>query len=364
MSEPNYLPAAYTPAVPAVSQTNETSAALLGARAEAEIKARTFVALSRPRSMEQFREKMLTSCERFRFADAAMYDKPVGGGKTASGLSIRFAEEAARLFGNLDISVTVISEDDERRVIEAVGVDLENNLVHRAQAVVPKYVERLQPRQGDEIIGQRKNSRGIMTYKIRASDDAMFTEHQKNAAKAVREVVLKHIPAEIKEECEERIEQTMKELGDKDPDKFRDQVLSGFYRLGVTREQVEEYLGKSVSQMNVAELHMLRRVAQGIKQGEGTWAEAMDAKRAERAPAPAAAPSTGGLKGATSKLNDALRSTAAAPAPAAAAAAPEAPAPPPAPTPTAEELAAEIAAQDAETARLDQQAEKGTTKRR
>jgi hypothetical protein len=255
----------------AVSQTNETGAAMLGARARAEIEARAVMAMRNPRNVERFRDNMLAACDRPRFADAAMYEKPVGGNKTVAGLSIRFAEECARNYGNLDTSVVVISEDDERRVLEAVGVDLETNVVHRTQAVVPKYVERLNPRQGDEVIGHRTNSRGVTTYKIRATDDAMFTEHQKAAAKAKREVILMHIPSDIREECEERIERTLNAVGD-DPEKFRKSVVAAFDRVGVVEAQIEKFLGKPLSGANIAELKRLKRIHAAISQGETTWA--------------------------------------------------------------------------------------------
>src|SRR4051812_26168305 len=95
----------------AVTKTNETASAMMGARARAEIEARTIVAINRPRNVDLFKGNMLAACDRVRFADAAMYEKPVGGGKMATGLTIRFAEECARNYCNLDTSVVVVSED-------------------------------------------------------------------------------------------------------------------------------------------------------------------------------------------------------------------------------------------------------------
>lgn len=281
----------FSPTTPVAGERNESAAAVLGAREAASIQARTIVAMNRPRNVENVRARLLATCKRFRFADAAVYEKPVGGGKNATGLSIRFAEEAAREWKNLDVAIGIIAEDDEGRTIEGTAVDLENNLVHRAQARVPKYVERLQPRKGDEIIGERLNSRNVKTYKIRASDDALFTEHQKHAAKLRREIILAHIPADIKEECEETMAATMSEIGGKDPDAFRNQMLNAFASIEVTREMIEEFLGKSASQMNVAEMFLLKRIFRGIQEGEGTWKEVMDAKHPNRAPGEVQQPS-------------------------------------------------------------------------
>lgn len=272
MSEqhPGYAVATLPPSPGAVSKTNESASAMLAARARAEIEARTIVALNRPRDLGAFRAAMLAACLRPAFADAALWERPVGGNKTATGLSIRFAEEAARHYRNLDVSVSVVAEDDESRTIEAIAIDLEANIVHRAQGVIPKYVERSSTREGDEVVRSRTNSRGNKTFRIRANDDALFTEHQKMAAKLKREAVLFHIPSDIKEECEEQIEATLKEIGS-DPEKFRVQVVQKFERAGVSEAQIAKYLGKSLGQANLAELRMLRRVFNAITQGETTW---------------------------------------------------------------------------------------------
>lgn len=324
--------ARYTPQSTAPSKTNETGAVMLAARARAEIESSMIVAIQRPRDVDHFREVILKACDRPIFADQAMYEKPTGrknGKETfATGLSIRFAEEAARHYGNLDISVTVIAEDDESRTIEAKGVDLETNVWYRAQAKFAKYVERLNPRQGEEVVGSRVNSRGVTTYKIRASDDQIFMEHQRAAAKATREVTLKLIPSWVKEECEERIERTLDQVG-KDPEKFRSQVASAFDRKGVSLAALEKYLGKSLSSADVSELKLLKRIYNSISQGETTWAEIVGQKEADAAESVAA--SDKGVDGLKSKLGGKAKpaaepaAQAAEPAKDAAAAVPEKP---------------------------------------
>lgn len=303
-------PAGATPTV-SVSKTNETAAAGLAARARAEIETRTLMAWRLPRDLVRFRQRMVDACNRIAFADSAMWERPVGSGKTTSGLSIRFAEECARNYTNLDISIVVVSEDDEHRVIEAVGVDLEVNVIHRVQAVIPKYVERLAPRAGDEIMSQRTNSRGITTYRIRANDDAMFTEHQRAAAKAKREVILFFIPSEIKEECEELIERTIAQVGG-DPEKFRAKLIKTFDRIAVEEKQLEKYLGKVLSQASIPELKMLQRAYNAINQGETTWDDLMAAKRGPTNETTAEKPAGNGTTG----LRDVVAKRAAAAKPA------------------------------------------------
>lgn len=299
----------YAPSATAVSKTNETGAVMLAARARAEIESSMIVAMQRPRDIERFREVMLKACDRPIFADQAMYEKPMGKNKAVTGLSIRFAEEAARNLGNIDVSCTVIAEDDETRTLEARGVDLETNVWYRATARFAKYVERLSVKPGDEVIGSRVNSRGALTYKLRATDDQIFTEHQKAAAKATREVTLKLVPSWVKEECEERIERTMEAVG-KDPAKFGKSVTKLFDRLGVSLSALEKFLGKSLALADTSELKRLKRIHTAIQQGETTWADIVGAKEAEGSGA--AHPTAKGAGALKEKLN---KRAPAAPAP-------------------------------------------------
>lgn len=268
-----------------VSQRNESSSTMLAARARAEIEASMLVAKQWPRDIDQFRDVMLKTCERPIFADQAMYAKPTGKDKQgketfATGLSIRFAEEAARTIGNIDVSVLVVAEDDESRTLEATCTDLETNVRYRAQAKFAKYVERRSPRNGEEIVGSRTNSRGDTVYKIRASDDQVFMEHQRNAAKASREATLKLIPAWVKEECEERIERTMKAV-DGNPEAFRAKLIVTFDKIGISIAALEKFLGKTLASADLSELKLLRRAFNAVSQGETTWAEIAGAKDAE-----------------------------------------------------------------------------------
>lgn len=286
-----------------MAAANETGAAVLGQRERAAIEARTFMAWKNPRTFDRSRATLLKASERFRFADNAVYAKPMGEGKTAVGLSIRFAEEFVRAWGNLDVAVNVIADSDEFAVIEGVAVDLETNNVIRQQARVPKYVERKKPRQGDEILSQRTNSRGQVTYRIRAHDDAFFMLMQNMSAKMWRTVALKHCPSDLAEELEEACERTLQQLGGKDPEQFLRGIEQAFAKQGVTREMLEAFLGKGLSALNVAEMHQLRRIATALKQSETTWAEIIadkaekDAAVTERAAAKVPAPEGEKAKG-------------------------------------------------------------------
>ena len=104
----------------------ETAASAMAAQAEALVKARMTVALARPRDIDGVRLKMLKECDRVGFADEAIYLKPMGGdNKALEGLSIRFAEAAIQLMGNIDVLCPVVYDDDEKRIIQVTVLDLE-----------------------------------------------------------------------------------------------------------------------------------------------------------------------------------------------------------------------------------------------
>ncbi len=73
----------------------------LAAKEIASVQARYVMAAARPRSWMEARTRILRECERPGFAEAAWYSKPIGAGKSVGGLSIRFAEAAARYAGNV-----------------------------------------------------------------------------------------------------------------------------------------------------------------------------------------------------------------------------------------------------------------------
>lgn len=274
----------------------QAGAAALAARVEAEVKARTFVALQRPRNTDRFRQRLLESCQSQRFADAAWYKKPIGGGHVF-GFSIRFAEECARFYGNLDISSDIISEDDERRVVQCCVVDLESNVPWRTTIVVPKTVERRNPKSGDEIVRVRTNSQGVPVSVVKATDDQIFTTQMALTSKSVRNLILAHIPSDIKEEAEDAIRATQAGEVDRDPVKYRRKMVDAFFAVGVTVEQLTAYLGHALEEATPVELFDLGALGKAIKAGEGTWADVIEAKR-RTAPTTATEETTPPSKGA------------------------------------------------------------------
>jgi hypothetical protein len=256
----------------AVVETNSTAAA---AREKAAIEARVLQAMHRPRDFELARVRILRTCQRPKFAEAARYRKPVGNNKYVDGLSVRFAEEIRVLWGNLAVDAFLVFDDEARRVYRVQGTDLETNASDGVDIMVEKQVERKFPKQGDEVLGERINSKGEKVFTIVANEDALLTKTNNMIAKARRNVILTLIPADIKEEAEQQCIDTLNDRDAKDPEGAKKAILDNFYNVGVTPAQLAEFLGHATDVVNPAELSLLRRIYQGIRDGEGTWTDVM-----------------------------------------------------------------------------------------
>lgn len=279
-----------------IAVPGETSAAATASRERAIVEARALVALHRPRDFEGARLRLLTACKRPGFARQARYAKPVGDKKTVEGLSIRFAEEARVLWGNMDVSASCVFDSELKSVYRIVGLDLESNASDTREIVIQKTVERKFPKPGDEVISSRQNSRNETTYLIRANEDALLVKENAQIAKARREVILSLIPADIKDECEQLCIDTMKRRDAEDPEGAKRDVLEAFFKVGVMPAQVATYLGHPVEAITPAELVKLRTVYTSLRDGEATWAEIMETvgKTDDAgAPAPEKTPKTG-----------------------------------------------------------------------
>lgn len=292
----------------ALERTAETASALLAAQAEAMVKARFTVALRRTRDWDDVRTKLLKACERPGFAGsatnektwgAAWFRKPVGEG--VEGFSIRFAEEAVRCMGNIDVEPTTLYEDDQKRIIRLSVLDLESNVAYHSTIVVEKTVVRRFLKKGEEALRVMVNSRGETTYLMPATDDDMLSKQNNLISKAVRNGVLRLVPGDIQAECRTRILAIRHGEAAKDPDAFRRKVVDGFAKLNVLPSHLKEMLGHDLAQASPAELTDLRELWQAIDEGRTTWAEALQQTKGDEATesTPATKP---GLAGLTEKL--------------------------------------------------------------
>lgn len=251
------------------------SSSALAQQAVAMVQARYVMALKKPRDMDQVRQDLLKECRRPVFARVARYHKPIGKG--VEGPSIRFAETAVRCMRNLIVDTIVISNTRTERVIRVVVSDLETNATYTKDICVEKTVERSSPKDGQEILSQRKNSRGNWTFTVAASEDDLLNKEAALISKATRTCVLRLIPGDLMDEAMWQVQETLRNAAAKDPDGERKSIIDAFSGLNVRAEELNAYLGHPIATASPEEIVHLRAVFATVKEGACTWKDALDA---------------------------------------------------------------------------------------
>jgi len=297
-----------------IAVQHETAAAAVAASAKATIEARYIVAMKRPRNMDNVRTLLLRECRRPGFAEAARYRKPVGRkyneetrqweAAHVEGLSVRFAEAAMRLMGNLSVEAASLYDDAQKVIVRVSVTDLETNAVVTTDVTVAKTVERKTLKKGQRALRERLNSYGDKVFLVEATDDEVLNRVNALASKAKRNAVLSLLPADIRDECDETCVRVMHDADAKDPDAAKKKLLDAFAGIGVLPGSLAEYLGHDTAQLAPAELAELRATYAAIRDGETTWSAVVDARRDDGAGS--ATQEAGAIRTRSSEMTDEL----------------------------------------------------------
>jgi hypothetical protein len=254
---------------------SDPSAVAMAEAAKARIQAAYLMALKKPRSEDEARIRILEACRRPEFAARVEYNKPISGTKGIKGPSIRFAETALRLWGNIESDIQVIYDDDKIRRVKVRLTDLQTNASYTKELSVKKTVERksTKGRDASEIYGERLNSWGEKVYIVAATDDEMLTKESALISKAIRTEGLRLIPSDIIDDALATARETISKHDAQDPAAAKKRLFDSFAGIGVRPKEIEKYLKHSIDTISPAELQDLRGVYQAIKEGDATWAD-------------------------------------------------------------------------------------------
>lgn len=274
------------PSALARTQANELAAQAVGARVQALVQAKFVMAAKMPRSLDVVRTAMKKRCQDPQFAAKARYCVERGNKKDPQtgqwvtnyieGPSIRFVEEMTRHFGNIELSTTTLYDDEDKRVIRGEAIDYESNSSWSKEITVTKTVERSKPK--GEVLGRRTNSYGKAVYILRATDADFEPKEGSAISKALRTLALRLLPGDIVAEMERLIIKTQETEDAKNPDAARLAVIDGFANIGITPEQLAEYLGHPTDTMSAEEIKRLRGFGVALAEGAITWRDLMDAR--------------------------------------------------------------------------------------
>ena len=113
---------------------------------KAQIDGQIATAHAFPRSPAKFQKRAIDMVSiDLDTAESCIYARPVGGGKTAEGFSIRLAEIVAACYGNIRVSARIIEQTDRLVKCEGVAHDLETNYAGKSEAVEPTVTREGKP---------------------------------------------------------------------------------------------------------------------------------------------------------------------------------------------------------------------------
>jgi len=240
-------------------------------REKAHIQSMFQMAVYKPRDIQQFRFKLLENVKRPRFAELVEYSKPIGN-TSIRGLSVKFADTALQIYGNIECDKRIVYDDATTRTIKVVATDYESNVCKSADVVVKKTVERKNAN-GRDVISSRKNSSGFETFVVVATDDEVAIKEAALVAKARRNLILELMPRDILDEARDMAIDVLRNQDAQDPKAALNKLLDAFGSIGVDPKSLAAYLGHPVDSVDKTELLDLRRIYAAINSGEARWAD-------------------------------------------------------------------------------------------
>lgn len=242
------------------NNVNQGTVLIEQSRAIAEAQGKLVIAKRFPRDEVQAYAKAMEACQRPAMAEKAFYSFPRGG-QTVEGPTIRFAEELARCWGNIDYGIKELSQDEGKSEMQAYAWDLETN----AQSV-----------QNFTNPHTREVGKKMQTL---TSQRDIYENNANMATRRLRSRILAILPSWFVEECIEECKKTLAG-NNKEPliDRVKKMVVT-FGKLGVTQEQIEKRLGRKVDTMTVDDFTDYIGIYNAIKQGESKVAEWFEAEK-------------------------------------------------------------------------------------
>lgn len=239
---------------------NQGTVAIEASRAIAEAQGKLVIAKRFPRDEVQAYAKAMEACQRPTMAEKAFYSFPRGG-QTAEGPTIRFAEELARCWGNIDYGIKELSQDEGKSEMQAYAWDLETN----AQSI-----------QNFTNPHQREVGKKMQTL---TSLRDIYENNANMATRRLRSRILAILPSWF---VEDAIAECKKTLAGQNETPLVDRVkkmVVQFAKLGVTQEQIEKRLKRKIDTMNADDFVEYIGIYNAIKQGESKIAEWFEAEK-------------------------------------------------------------------------------------
>lgn len=253
------MPAIQSGGVPDFGDINQGTVAIESSRAVAEAQGKLLIAKRFPRDEVAAYNRVAQACQRKGIAEKAFYSYNRGG-STVSGPTIRFAEELARCWGNIDYGIKELSQDDGKSEMQAYAWDLETN-AQSVQNFTNPHIR--------EVKGQAK---------VLTSQRDIYEINANMGARRLRSRILAILPTDLVDmaiaECRKTI------AGNNDEpliDRVKKMVVA-FGKIGVTQEQIEKRLKRKIDTMTADDFVDYTGIYNAIKNGESKIADWFEAE--------------------------------------------------------------------------------------
>lgn len=252
--------------MPQFNDINQGTVAIEASRAIAEAQGKLVIAKRFPRDEVDAYAKAMEACQRPSMAAKAFYSFPRGG-QTVEGPTIRFAEELARCWGNIDYGIKELSQDSGKSEMQAYAWDLETNAQSVQNFTSPHQREKTDKRTKSVTMEALKSQRDI------------YENNANMATRRLRSRILAILPSWFVEDCIEECKKTLAgENGTPLIDRVKRMVVQ-FAKLGVSKEQIERRLERNIDTMTNDDFIEYIGIFNAIKQGESKVADWFEAEK-------------------------------------------------------------------------------------
>lgn len=253
------MPAVHGGVMAHMDKINQGTIAIEASRAIAEAQGKLVIAKRFPRDEVQSYAKAMEACQRPTMAAKAFYSFPRGG-QTVEGPTIRFAEELARCWGNIDYGIKELSQDDGKSEMQAYAWDLETN----AQSV-------------QNFTNPHKREQGKKMVTLTSQRD-IYENNANMATRRLRSRILAILPAWFVEDAITECKKTLAGQNDMPLiDRVKKMVVQ-FAKLGVTQEMIEKRLKRKADTMTSDDFVEYVGIYNAVKGGESKIADWFDAQ--------------------------------------------------------------------------------------
>lgn len=239
-------------------QINQGTVAIEASRAVAEAQGKLLIAKRFPRDEVAAYAKAIQACQRPTMAAKAFYAYPRSG-QTVEGPTIRFAEELARCWGNIDYGIKELSQDNRKSELQAYAWDLETNAQSVQNFTNP----------------HQREVRGKMQSLTSQRD--IYENNANMATRRMRARILAILPAWFVEDCIAECKRTL--AGQNDVpliDRVKKMVVA-FQKYGVSQDMIERRLKRKVESMTADDFTEYIGIFNAIKGGESKVSEWFEA---------------------------------------------------------------------------------------